>query len=185
MQAFLKNLTFDSTVHSYIKDITPEIVEAIKKSEVENGLVLINSKHTTLGIVVNEALEPNLLEDIVHHTKNHIHEDNRSTWITECVDSEGYQHPTCDYKHRCMDSPLRDPDEIDDDYNAGRHIRTLMYSHQSVAVPVRGGKLELGKYQQVAVFEFDGRSGEGKNPKRVRTVQVWIYPMEGVKVLDN
>jgi thiamine phosphate synthase YjbQ (UPF0047 family) len=80
-----------------------------------------------------------------------------------------------------MDSPLRDPDEIDDDYNAGRHIRALMYSHQSVAVPIRDGKLELGKYQQVAAFEFDGRDGKGKNPIRNRTVQIWIYPFDEVE----
>jgi thiamine phosphate synthase YjbQ (UPF0047 family) len=179
MKAFLKEIKFDSTVHSYIKDITPDINDAVKKAGVENGLILVNSKHTTLGIVVNEALEPNLLEDIVTHTKSHVHEDPRSTWFSEA----GYDGPHFDYKHRCMDSPLRDPDEIDDDYNAGRHIRTLMYSHQSVAVPIRNNKLELGKYQQVAIFEFDGRDGKGRNPIRNRTVQIWIYPMDEVEEL--
>ncbi len=183
MKTYLKELKFDSTIHSYLKDITPEVMAALEKSKVENGLVLVNSKHTTLGVLVNEIAEPNLLEDIVAHTKTHVHEDVRSTWITECVNEDGYIHPIGEYKHRCMDSPLRDPDEIDEDYNAGRHIRTLLYSHQSLAVPIRNGKLELGKYQQVAVFEFDGRDGKGRNPVRKRTIQIWIYPMDEIEEL--
>jgi secondary thiamine-phosphate synthase enzyme len=182
MKVFLKELKFESKIHSYLKDITLEVNKALVKSQVKSGLVLVNSKHTTLGVLVNEIAEPNLLEDIVLHTKTHVHEDIRSTWITESDDA-GYQHATTDYKHRCMDSPLRDADEIDEDYNAGRHIRAILYSHQSLAVPIRDGKLELGKYQQVAAFEFDGRDGSGKNPMRNRTIQIWIYPMEDIEIL--
>lgn len=180
MKAYLKELKFPSTVHSYIKDITKEVEKAVGKVEAKFGSVVINSKHTTLGIIINEVAEPNLLEDIVKHTMHHVHEDKKSTW---CEDGS-YQHPVCDYKHRCQDSPLRDPDEIDEDYNAGRHIRALMYSHPSITVPIKDGKLELGKYQQIAIFEFDGRDGKGKNPKRIRTVQIWVYPMEEIIELD-
>jgi len=37
----------------------------------------------------------------------------------------------------------------------------MTYAHSSVVVPFRKGKLLLGKYQQVAAFEFDGRDGTG------------------------
>lgn len=70
--------------------------------------------------------------------------------------------------------------EIAEDYNAAAHIRALAFSHPSVVVPVRRGKLELGKYQQVAAFEFDGRDGKGKNPVRKRTIQIWICPAEKI-----
>jgi thiamine phosphate synthase YjbQ (UPF0047 family) len=59
----------------------------------------------------------------------------------------------------------------------------MIYSHPSVVIPIREGKLELGKYQEVAVMEFDGRDGKGKNPKRIRTVQTWIYQVEEIKEL--
>ena len=179
MKTYLKEIKFPSTKHTYIKDITPEINGVIKKLKVDSGFVFVNSKHTTLGIIINEVAEPNLLEDIVNHSLQHIHEDKRSTW---CEHGD-YSHPVKNYKHRCMDSPLREPDEIDDEYNAGRHIRSLMYSHPSVVVPIKDGKLELGKYQQVAIFEFDGRDGKGKNPIRQRTVQVWIHPTDGIEVV--
>ncbi len=177
MKTYLKEIKFPSTDHTYLKDITKEVSDLISKSKVDNGWILVNSKHTTLGVVVQEIAEPNLLEDILGHTLKHIPEDKRSTRVHGHAD---YPHPTDNYKHRCQDNPYCD--EIDEDYNAASHIRSLLYSHPSVTVPVRNGKMELGKYQQVAIFEFDGRNGEGKNPIRQRTVQVWIY--EGGEVIE-
>ena len=173
MKAFLHEIQFPSVDQTYIKDITEDINKAIKKTKVKQGFVFVNTKHTTLGILVNEIAEPNLLEDILHHTLHSIPEDKRSTRV-----SGEYKHPTADYRHRCQDNPYCD--EIDEDYNAAAHIRALTFSHPSVVVPILGGKLELGKYQQVAVFEFDGRDGRGKNPIRQRTVQVWICPAEKI-----
>lgn len=173
MKAFLKELKFSSTNHTYIRDITEDVNKAIKKSKTENGFVIVNSKHTTLGIVVNEIAEPNLLEDMIEHTLTHIPEDKRSTRV-----HKEYKHSTTDYKHRCQDNPFCD--EIDEDYNAAAHIRALIFSHASVTMPVRNGKVELGKYQQIAVFEHDGRDGKGKNPIRQRTVQIWIYLTEEI-----
>ena len=177
MKAFLKELKFPSTKHTYIRDITRDVDLFVKKTKVADGFVLINSKHTTLGVIVHEIAEPNLLEDILHHSLSSVHEDKRSTRV-----HKEYKHPTTDYKHRCQDNPLCD--EIDEDYNAAAHIRALTFSHPSVTIPIRGGKLEVGKYQQVAIFEFDGRDGSGKNPIRQRTVQMWINPVDSIEVID-
>lgn len=173
MKAYLKEIKFPSTKDTYILDITGEINRAIKKAGVADGFVFANSKHTTMGILVNEIAEPNLLKDILNHTLHSIPEDKRSTRITD-----SYNHPTTDYHHRCQDNPYCN--EIDEDYNAAAHIRALTFSHPSVVVPVVQGKLELGKYQQVAVFEFDGRDGKGKNPIRQRIIQIWICPAEKI-----
>ena len=177
MRAFLKELKFKSTKPTYILDITEDINKAIKKTSVKQGFVFVNTKHTTLGIVVNEIAEPNLLKDILNHTLHSIPEDKRSTRV-----SKDYQHPTTDYRHRCQDNPYCN--EMDEDYNAAARIRALTFSHPSVVVPILNGKLELGKYQQVAAFEFDGRDGSGKNPMRKRTIQVWICPAESVTTID-
>ncbi len=173
MKAFLKEIKFPSTKTTYFSDITDVINASIKKAKVKMGFVFVNSKHTTLGIVVNEIAEPNLLNDILEHTLHSVPEDRRSTRV-----SMAYKHPLTDYKHRCQDNPYCN--EIDEDYNAAAHIRTLTYSHASVVVPILDGKLELGKYQQVAAFEFDGRDGKGKNPIRQRTIQVWICPAKQI-----
>jgi len=176
MKTFLKELKFDSTNHTYIKDITGIVNETIKKAKVSKGFAVIASKHTTLGIIVHEIAEPNLLEDLIHHSLASVHEDKRSTRV-----HKDYKHPTKDYKHRCQDNPYCD--EIDEDYNAAAHIRALTFSHSSVTVPIRNGKLDLGKYQEVAIFEFDGRDGKGKNPVRKRTIQIWISPSENIQII--
>lgn len=177
MKAYLKELKFPSIKHTYIQNITKEVEGALKKAKVKDGLVVVNSKHTTLGVVIQEIAEPNLLEDMLHHSLTAVSEDRRSTKV-----GKDYPHPTCDYRHRCQDNPYCN--EVDEDYNAASHIRAMLYSHPTVAVPIRGGRLDLGKYQEVAVFEFDGRDGSGKNPVRQRTVQIWIYPAEEIKELS-
>ena len=176
MKMFLKELKFDSTRHTYIKDITGIVNKAIKGAKIKQGFAMVSSKHTTLGIVVNEIAEPNLLNDFINHSLTNVHEDKRSTRV-----DKAYKYPTCDYKHRCQDNPFCN--EIDEDYNAAAHIRALAFSHSSVMIPVKDEKLELGKYQQVAIFEFDGRNGKGKNPIRKRTVQIWMYPGESLTVV--
>ena len=178
MKAYLKELKFPSTEHTYLKDITGDVNAAILKSKSEQGFVFVNTKHTTLGVVVNEIAEPNLLKDILEHTLHSVPEDKRSTRAT----GKEYAHPTKDYTHRCQDNPYCD--EIDIDYNAASHIRSLTFSHPSVIIPFSDGKLDLGKYQLVALFEFDGRDGTGKNPIRQRTVQIWICPADEFIKLD-
>lgn len=173
MTVFLKEFKFPSTKSTYIRDITTQIAREIKKSKTKDGFVFVNTLHTTLGVIVNEIAEPNLLEDMLHHSLQSVPEDKRSTKVTK-----KYQHPTTDYRHRCQDNPFCN--EIDEDYNAAAHIRALTYSHPSIAVPFRNGKLVLGKYQQIAAFEFDGRDGSGKNPIRQRTIQMWIYPFDKI-----
>lgn len=173
MIAYLKELKFKSTTHTYIKDITLEVEKAIKKSKTKDGFAFVNSKHTTLGMIVHEIAEPNLIEDIINHSLASVAEDKRSSRV-----SKDYSHSTTDYKHRCQDNPFCD--EIDEDYNAGAHIRAITFSHNNVVVPIRKGKLDFGKYQQIAIFEFDGRDGKGKNPVRQRTVQIWICPADEI-----
>lgn len=176
MKVYLKEIKFPSTKHTYILDITDQINQVIKKAKVKNGFTIINTKHTTLGVLWNEIAEPNLLQDIIKHTLVCVPEDKRSFRA-----SKEWKHPLTDYMHRCQDNPFCD--EVDEDYNAGSHIRALTYSHPSVTVPIRNGKLELGKYQQIALFEFDGRDGSGKNPVRQRIAQIWIYPVDEITEL--
>ena len=79
MKAFFKEFRFPSTKNTYFLDLTDNVNAVIKKSKVKNGFVVINSKHTTLGLIVNEITEPNLLEDILEHIQKAVPEDKRST----------------------------------------------------------------------------------------------------------
>ena len=45
-------------------DLTELVAERVRKSGVAEGLVTVQSRHTTAGVVVNEN-EPRLLEDLM------------------------------------------------------------------------------------------------------------------------
>ena len=173
MKVYLKELKFPSTKHTAFYNITDDVKAAVKKVGEESGIVVISTKHTTLGVVIQEISEPNLLQDVLNFALTQIPEDKRSTKVTK-----DYKYPTTDFLHRCQDNPFCN--EIDEDYNAASHIRALLFSHPSVVLAIRKGELELGKYQEIAAMEFDGRDGKGKNPVRQRTVQVWIFPAEEI-----
>ena len=168
MNIFLKELKFESKKDTYVKNLTDEVRAAIAKSKVKSGFVIVSSNHTTFGIIVNEISEPNLINDVLTHTLKNVPEDKRSERAMK-----EYKHPTTDYAHRCQDNPFCN--EIDEDYNAAAHIRSLSFSHPSVILPIIKNKVELGKYQEIAGIEFDGRDGSGKNPVRNRIVRIWIY----------
>lgn len=178
MKAFLKEIKFPSTEYACFHNLTEEVKKTVKKSKVDCGIVVVNSKHTTLTIVVQEISEPNLLKDMLNHALTSVPTDSRA-WVAR---KEDFKHPTSDYVHRCQDNPFCN--EIDEDYNAPSHIRSMLYGHPSVFIPIQNKKPELGKYQEIAALEFDGRDGTGKNAIRQRTVQIWIYPIEEVVSLQ-
>lgn len=177
MKAYLKEIKFPSTEYAHFRNLTDIVKDAVKKSKVEQGIVVVNSKHTTLTIVIQEISEPNLLKDMLNFAMHTVPTDRRA-WQAQ---KEGFNYPTADYIHRCQDNPFCN--EVDEDYNAPSHIRSMLYGHPSVFIPIQEGKPVLGKYQEVAALEFDGRDGTGKNPVRQRTVQIWIYPIEEIEKL--
>lgn len=45
-------------------DITHQVRDAVAKSRVRNGIVIVYVPHTTAGITINEAADPAVVEDI-------------------------------------------------------------------------------------------------------------------------
>ena len=45
-------------------DITPQVRDAVVKSKVQEGIVLVYVPHTTAGVTINEAADPSVGEDI-------------------------------------------------------------------------------------------------------------------------
>jgi len=46
-------------------DITPQVLEAVKRSGVSSGLCTVYSTHTTAGVTVNEKADPDVPADIL------------------------------------------------------------------------------------------------------------------------
>lgn len=115
-----------------IHNITPQIETLIASTPIQNGQVIIFSRHTTTALAINEN-EERLLEDV-------------KVFLRKLApESERYLH---------NDLHLRDVPE-DEPINAHSHLMAMMLS-TSETIPIVDGKLALGTYQSVLFFELDG-----------------------------
>ena len=118
-------LKFNTKKHREYINITDRVAEAVRKSGVREGMVLVSAMHITAGVYVNDA-ESGLIQDI-------------DEWLEELAPyKDGYRH------HRTGET------------NGDSHLKSLLVHHE-VIVPITGGSLDLGPWQQVYYAEFDGQ----------------------------
>lgn len=115
-----------------IVNLNQIIEQAIVHSRIDDGFVIVSSRHTTTAITINEY-ETRLLEDL-------------KAWLHKLA-------PVQDrYLHN--DIHLRDcpPDEPE---NAHSHLMAMLLG-SSESVPIQRGKLALGQWQSVMLVDLDG-----------------------------
>jgi secondary thiamine-phosphate synthase enzyme len=120
----VEELTFTTERRTQLIEITDEIRRALDGST--GSAVLVYVPHTTAGVVINERIDPELVEDLER--------------AYERVVDDGWE-----WKH-----------EDDDGPNAPSHARASLTSSPQVLIPLRDGDLALGTYQGVFLCEFDG-----------------------------
>lgn len=115
-----------------IYNITPEIERLVVTTSINNGQVIVFSRHTTTALAINEN-EERLLEDV-------------KVFLRKLApESERYLH---------NDLHLRDVPE-NEPINAHSHLMAMLLNTSEV-IPIVDGKLALGTYQSVLFFELDG-----------------------------
>jgi secondary thiamine-phosphate synthase enzyme len=110
-------------------DVTKRVQEVVRRSGVRNGLLLINSLHTTIALFINE-FQSALLEDVaatlqklIPRRRGYLHDDPR---YSDC-----------------------------DRANAHAHLRAALLG-RPIALGVADGEILLGQYQSVILAELDG-----------------------------
>ncbi|MCL4147371.1 UNVERIFIED_CONTAM: hypothetical protein GTU68_046370 [Idotea baltica] len=111
--------------------ITQEILEQIPKLPV-SGLLNIFIHHTSAGITINEAADPDVLTDF-ESMFNHIVPENLP-FLTHTIEG---------------------PDDMP------AHIKAAMIGH-SIQIPIINGQLALGTWQGIYLCEFRNRGGSRK-----------------------
>jgi secondary thiamine-phosphate synthase enzyme len=101
---------------------------------ISSGLLHVFTRHTTTGLLINEA-EPLLLEDLAARLER---------WAPA---ADAYRHD--DFSRRVVNVG---PGER---VNGHAHCRAALF-RSSESVPVVGGALCLGRWQRVLLAEFDG-----------------------------
>lgn len=114
-------------------DITDDVDDAIARSGVRNGIVVIFSRHTTAAIKINES-EPELLKDMARFLSTIAPMD-------------------LDYCHNNFDVRTVNMEE-DECPNAHAHCQHLTLS-ASESVPLLDGRMHLGRWQRLFLIELD------------------------------
>ena len=128
-----KLLVVETNQEINIHNITPQIETLVSTSPIQNGQILIFSRHTTTALAINEY-EERLLEDVK-------------------VYLEKLAPASAKYLHN--DLHLRPNIPPDEPMNAHSHLMAMTLSTSEV-IPIVKGKLGLGTYQSVLFFELDG-----------------------------
>ncbi len=122
---------------SQLIDVTDELHAAVERAEVENGMALVYSPHTTCAIVINE------------HESGFI--DDFNELLAELAPEDGRY-----YRHD--DLEIR-TEGIEDDTglypNGHSHLRAGLLSSSSQTVPIVDGNLMLGRWQRIFFCELD------------------------------
>jgi secondary thiamine-phosphate synthase enzyme len=118
-------------------DVTSDVLRAVERSEVANGMALVYSPHTTCAVVINER-ESGFIQDF-------------NELLESLVPSEGpyYRHDDLSIRTEGLED---DPHDVP---NGHSHCRAALLSSSSQAIPIVDGRLLLGRYQKVFFCELD------------------------------
>ena len=64
-----KELAYDTKKHAEIICITKDIQKVVDESKIKNGTLIAYTFHTTIGLMIQEAAETNLCQDIIDQLK--------------------------------------------------------------------------------------------------------------------
>ena len=124
-----RTMTVCSDEHVQVADLTKQIRDVVREFDITQGLLLVNSLHTTCALFVNE-FQAALMEDLM-------------TMLRQLVaDKDGYKH----------DDPRYSDCERG---NASAHLRAALVG-RSVVVGISDGELSLGRFQSILFAELDG-----------------------------
>ena len=104
-------------------DVTARIADVVGRSGVTTGLCNLFLQHTSASLLVQENADPDVLRDLLD-------------WFERAA-------PDADPRYRHVDEG---PDDM------SGHIRSAL-TQASITIPVDGGRLALGTWQAVYLFE--------------------------------
>ena len=127
MKTSTEYLTFNVKARRGFLNITPKIQALVSKSQIMEGLCLVNAMHITASVFINDDEEG-------------LHRDYEE-WLEGLAPHE----PVSRYRHN-------DTGEE----NADAHLKRQVMGRE-VVVAVTDGRLDFGPWEQIFYGEFDGR----------------------------
>lgn len=147
MKTVTTSLTVTPPERYAFLDLTDDLRRAVKDAGITEGLVVAFCAHTTCALLINEW-EDGALDDFRRH-------------LTELVPHEGAYYRHDDFELRTQNLH---PDER---RNGHAHVKAMLLSATSHAIPVADGEPSLGTWQRLLFFEMD-------EPKE-RTITLQVF----------
>ena len=135
MRTTTTTLTVNPPERYAFLDLTDDLRRAVKDAGITDGLVVAFCAHTTCALLINEW-EDGALDDFRRH-------------LTELVPDQGAYYRHDDFELRTQNLH---PDERQ---NGHAHVKAMLLSATSHAIPVAGGEPSLGTWQRLLFFEMD------------------------------
>jgi secondary thiamine-phosphate synthase enzyme len=127
MKSYREELWFEVPSRRAFINITPQVEQCLARSEIREGLVLVNAMHITASVFINDD-ESGLLQDY-------------ERWLEQLAPHE----PVSQYLHNRTGED-----------NADAHLKRQVMGRE-VVVAVTQGRLDFGPWEQIFYGEFDGR----------------------------
>lgn len=136
MKILFENHDFRTERAAQFIDVTDDVLAAVERSEVTDGMALVYSPHTTCAVLINER-ESGFVDDFTELV---------ATLVPTDVP---YKHDDLSIRTENLDD---DPHEVP---NGHAHCRQALLGSSSQTIPVVDGELALGRWQRVFFLELD------------------------------
>jgi secondary thiamine-phosphate synthase enzyme len=136
VKVFQEERHFRTSGGLHVTDITDDVNEIVRASDVTDGICCVYSPHTTCCIRVNE-LEAGFFEDFARLLRRLIPDDTY------------YAHDDWD---RRTENICPEDMEIG---NGHAHCMSMLLGSAGESIPVADGELALGQWQRVLFIELD------------------------------
>ena len=133
--------TFNTGQRREFVRITEDVADAVREAGISEGMVLVSAMHITAGVWVNDD-EPGIQADALE-------------WLDKLA-PPSWQPAESEVARELLPNPGDYRHHRGGEDNGDAHLKNLLVHHQ-VIVPVTGGELDLGPWQQIFYCEFDGR----------------------------
>ena len=127
MKSLTEYLTFNVKTRRAFINITSDITKLVEKSEIQEGICLVNAMHITASVFIND-------------NESGLHDDYEK-WLEVLAPHE----PITQYDHN---------DTGED--NADAHLKRQIMGRETI-IAITNGKLDFGPWEQIFYGEFDGK----------------------------
>ena len=127
MKSYREELWFNTPTRRDYLNITPQVQQCLKRSQIKEGLCLVNAMHITASVYINDA-EQGLIQDY-------------DDWLEKLAPHQ----PISLYRHNRTGED-----------NGDAHLKRQVMGRE-VVVAITKGKLDFGPWEQIFYGEFDGR----------------------------